>query len=180
MKTTGYIAALVACVTCMLSFQAGLFDRVRLERTTAGPFDQIYREYGGPYQGLRYVMTDVSRYLEDSLGMEADRGFGVYFHDSAATPGKLTGIAGCLARDPGRPLGGPYRFRRMEAADALVGTFPLRTFMSYMSGFWKFYPALRRYLEKNGCAAAGPVMEVYDLRQRTIMYVAPIAGCPPR
>jgi hypothetical protein len=68
----------------------------------------------------------------------------------------------------------PYKNGIYQKTEALIGTFPIRSFMSYSIGVYKFYPALEKKLVQDKSQQSGPVMEIFDLGKKQITYVAPV------
>jgi hypothetical protein len=55
----------VVIALLLVSFFAGVFDTVKLSTETAGPYNLIYREFQGPFSGIRFTLNDVFKYVRD-------------------------------------------------------------------------------------------------------------------
>jgi hypothetical protein len=173
-KVLVIIALVTLCVLTGFSYYAGVFDAVELTRESCGPFYLIYREYRGPYQGIRFVMNNVYQYVRDSLHLQTNTGFAVFYDNPGKSdPDSLRSISGIIC-DSLHSVQPPYRNSVFERTDAVVGEYNLRSFFSYMTGSYKFYPQLHRYIAKKKIKQTGPVIEIYDLAKRSILFIAPV------
>lgn len=176
MRIAAVIAAGIVAATLALCYGAGIFDRLPLEERTAGPYYLLYRDNKGPYQGIKNVMSDVYAYVRYEKKSDVSRGFAIFYDDPRGKDKEqLRSSAGCITDSLVTDLKQPYLSRRFDSTHAVVGVFPLRTFFSYMTGTFKFYPRLGRYLAAHNLTLSGAVMEVYDMQQRRILYIAPVA-----
>ena len=64
-----------------------------------------------------------------------------------------------------------FDFKVLEAADYVVAEFPIRNSFSYVIGPTKVYPAIYKYLKKNGLKSAGPGIEIYDATAKKIYFL---------
>ncbi len=166
-------------VGLLVCFWAGLFDSVRLEQRPAGPWNTIQRHYTGPYDAIRFAIRTVALYAGQQVGRTPARGFAVFFDEpQEMEAAALRSIAGCIIDSLIAEPDTPFVSVRVAQFPAVVGTFRLRSFFSYMSGVFKFYPALAAYLREEKLELAGPVVEIYDLDRRVIEYVAPLDDAP--
>lgn len=169
------VLAVVCAISAVICWWAGFFDPLTIAPATAGPWHLLYRTHTGPYEGVRLAIRDVALYVEHTTGRKPTRGFSVYLDDPAEVPREhRRSIGGCLTDTLHTAPPSPYRSVTQDSLPAAVGTFRLRSFFSYMTGVFKFYPALDQYLREHGDTLTGPVIEVYDLERRRIDYVAPI------
>jgi hypothetical protein len=169
------IAAICLAVILLLAFYAGVFDRVDISVQTVGPFQCVYREHRGKYQGIKYVLKDVYTYLKEEKSIETTVGIAVYYDNpEKVEEDSLRSIGGCLVALPVAGLEEPYRYTKIARTDAVVGTFPIRSFLSYMSGVLKFYPKLEQFTVGEDIEVLGPVMELYDMEHNEIRYIAPM------
>ena len=171
----GVVAVVVLVVGLALAFWAGYFDAVRIDYREAGPYHVLYREHAGPYEGLRFVMRDVFLYYRETFEATPKIGFGVYRGGPQSAHGdSLLCQAGCLTDTLIDSPSEPYLSRTIPKREALVATFPLRSPFSYMTGVVKSYPALEEYMAEEGLVQDGDVVELYDLGERELRYVAPV------
>jgi AraC family transcriptional regulator len=158
-----------------LSYYAGVLDKIDVSQADAGPYNLIYRQHKGPYGGVRAVVYDVSRYLTEKRSIAPRKGFAV-FYDNPRTKKQeeLRSIGGYITDSLLADVAAPYVAAVFPKAQSIVGIFPLRSFMSPLTGPMKFYPKMAELLVQKKREAAGPVMEIYDVAARKILYIAPL------
>jgi hypothetical protein len=158
-----------------LSYYAGVFDKADVVLRDAGPYNLIYREHKGPYKGVWLAQYDVSRFLKEKRSIAPRKRFAIFYDNPRKkNPGELRSVGGYITDSllPGVPA--PYVTEEFPKTASLVGTFPFRSFMSPMTGPMKFYPEMLMLLNRQKREAAGPVMEIYDVQNKTIIYIAPL------
>lgn len=129
----------------------------------------------GSYEGIKGILSDVHSYLKYKKGQKADRGFSIFYNDTAAGhTDSLRCIGGGVTDSLPTNIEPPYRSMKIDSTPAVVGTFPIRTFLSYTTGSLKFSAALTGFCSHNKIARTGPVLAVYDMPARQIRYYAPI------
>lgn len=180
-KILGIILIVVAAAITAVSWYAGIFDSVTLSYEEVQPQTIIYREHTGPYEGNRVIMNDVYRYVRDSLSLATDSGFSVFYDNPAKTAEEnCRSLSGIIIHADSCTVRTPYVKAQTLKTEAVVGRFPLRSFFSYMTGSYKFYTRREQYARENKLIANGPVLELYDMKSRTIIYIAPCgAGVTP-
>jgi hypothetical protein len=174
LKIVGIITLVICIALSAVAYYAGLFDSVSLTREPRGPYALIYREYRGSYSGIRFIMNDVYRYVRDSLQLPTGIGFSVFYDNpEKKASDSLRSISGIIS-DSLVPSKAPYKSGVFERTDAVVGRFKLRSFFSYTTGGYKFYSELHQYLQGKKIEQTGPVMEMYDMTERAIFFIAPV------
>ena len=170
-------ATIGACIIAVIAFflnYAGMFDRLELTREPCGPYTLVYREYRGPYNGVRYVMNTVYRYVRDTLCLETGTGFAVFYDDPERYSGdELRSCSGVIVSDS-IGVTAPYKCGCFRRTDAVVGSIRLRSFFSYAVGAYRFYSRLPRFTEEKKIRLTGPVLERYDMDEKKIVYIAPV------
>lgn len=178
MKIFAIIASVVTGLMLLVAFIGGAFDSVTFSIREAGPYNLVYKEHKGPYSGIRVTLNDVFKYVVKQNKERIKQGFAIFYDDPAAVSSdSLRSIAGVIT-DSLLKVSAPYKSALYPKTKAIVGEFPIRSFLSYTSGTIKFYPRLQKYLSENQYQLSGPVMEIYDSPKRVITYVAPINGGP--
>ena len=174
MKIFWVISAVLISAIAVLSFFAGLFDNLKITNQTAGPYYLVYRTHRGSYSGIQFVMGDVYRYMREKKSVTTENGFVIYYDDpEKIQTDSLRSIAGVIT-DSSVVVEEPYKSGLFRKTEALIGTFPIRSFMSYSIGVYKFYPAMEKKLAKDKIQLSGPVLEIFDLGKKQITYVAPV------
>lgn len=173
LRIAGIILACVLIVITAISFYAGMFDTMEISYGKVESLPLLYREHRGTYEGIRFIMNDVYRHVRDSLSRSADTGFAVFYDNPVKTPtDSLRSIAGIVSGDT-VGVEKPYKAGESLTSEAVVGRFRLRSFFSYMSGSYKFTEQCARYVDQNSLVRNGPVLEMYDMVNRQIIYIAP-------
>lgn len=167
------IALGVMLATLGLCYYAGMFERVDIEECNQGPFHLVYREHIGSYNEIRYVMADVYAYLKFKKKIPVSRGFSMFYDTPSKTVKKdMHYIGGCVVDSAFAAIDTPYHQKTIVAAPAIVASVKLRSFLSYSTASLKAYPALERRRAEKGITLSGPVMELYDMPQKKIFYIA--------
>lgn len=175
MRIIGVIVAAAMLVFFVLCFFAGVFDTMTVSVRDEGPFNLIFREHRGPYRGVRFALYDVYSYLKDKHSMQPQRGFVMFLDNPQKTKKEdLRCRAGCITDSIVANVSGQYATEVFAKTKAVRGSFRLRSFMSPMTGPVKFYPRMLETLRTEKLTSAGPVMEIYDVPAKTIIYIAPV------
>jgi DNA gyrase inhibitor GyrI len=145
---------------------------------TAAPVWLAYLPHKGSYMDIAPVVENVSAFLRDQHQINPELGFGIYFDDPKQTPkDQLRSIGGFLISEEHaeflKKRSDEIRIASLPETRAVVALFPLRAKFSYAIGATRVYPALAKYLQKEGLND-GPVMEVYDEANQTIRYLRPL------
>ena len=173
-KLGAFIGACILGVTALFFYYTGMFDTLELTREPRGPYVLIYRDYQGSYKGVRHVMNTVYRYVRDTLKVQTGTGFAVFYDNPQSIAAEQQrSISGVVVADT-VAVSAPYKTGFFERTDAVVGRVKLRSFFSYATGGYRFYARLQKFTEEKKIEQTGPVLELYDMSKRTILYVAPV------
>ena len=157
-----------------------MFDRLEISRESRGPYNLIYREYKGPRSGVRHVMNTVYRYVRDTLHLESGTGFAVFYDDPLSGIEKDSRFICGVVVDSCPEVAVPYKTGVFGRAEAVVGSVKLRSFFSYSTGGLRFYYRLRKQLAEKNENHSSPVLELYEMKKRSIHFVVPVgtSGLP--
>ncbi|MBN1577734.1 MAG: hypothetical protein JW913_14335 [Chitinispirillaceae bacterium] len=183
LKVTLIIALPVIVALAGVAYYSGMFDPLEMTREVCGPYTLIYREYRGPYPGVRLIINNVHRYVRDTLHLKANTAFAVFYDNPQSRDSdSLRSISGVIT-DSFCTLPPPYHTGIFKRTDAVVGHFRRRSFFSYTTGSYKFLTELSRIDAENTISRSGPVMEIYDHVRRSIRFIAPVghaaSSAPP-
>lgn len=180
-KWFGIILAGVGGMIIGISWYAGVFDSVTLSCEEVSPKHLIYREHRGSYRGIKFIMNNVYKYVRDSLSLSTDVGFAVFYDNAAKTSeDNLRSLGGIVTNNDSVRAQLPYKTATTLKTNAIVGTYRLRSFFSYLTGSYKFYSKRDKFIIKNELKLKGPVLELYDMTNRQIIFIAPYGnGEPP-
>ena len=171
-----YIVFAFILVSMVIFGYYGGFKKIRFEQEPAGGETLVYMEAKGDYAGSGNIMDMVFYGLKDRYGIEATRGFGIYYDNPVTTePDQRRYEAGCVVEglDSAQKaaLEAEFKVRELPVQDCVVGAFPLKGKPSVIMGVIRVYPAMENYMKKNELIERfGPVMEIYDYRARKIFY----------
>jgi hypothetical protein len=171
------IGSLVIIATALVSFQSGVFDSVHFFEESRGPYNLVYKEYKGSYSAVGFRIKDVFQYVTTKKRIGAvDGGFAVFYDNPQKTNSdSLRSICGVFT-DSLIFTDAPYKSAVYGKSYCIVGKFPLRSYFSYMSGINKFYPALEKYANTKKTMVTGPVMEVIDTKNKSIIYIVSVTA----
>jgi hypothetical protein len=184
MKTVHIILILVAAmVIFMVGFSAwwGAFKRIRLTVAEQGGETLVYQEMKGDYRQSGVVMDKVYYSLLNDYHMETYKGFGIYYDDPRKVEtSQLRSEIGCIIEEADvRRLGelhGSFLIKTYPKTRVIVTEFPHKGKLSVFFGMMKVYPALNKYIRQHGYDEQGPVMEIYDIPGKRIVYRKELAG----
>jgi hypothetical protein len=175
-KLASLIGTIIIGATLLFFFYTGMFDRIELSRESRGPYNLVYREYQGPRSGVRYVMNTVYRYVRDTLHLESGTGFVIFYDDPLSGIEKGSRCICGVVVDSCPEVAVPYKTGVFRRTEAVVGSVKLRSFFSYTIGGSRFYYRLTKLLAEKNETRTGPVLELYEMKQKRIQYVAPLDG----
>lgn len=166
------ITTVVIIASMLFSFQAGIFDSVCFFEETRGPYFLVYKEYKGSYSAVGYRIKDVYQKVKSEKKTDSIKGGFAIFYDNPKDikSDSLRSICGVFT-DSLINVDPPYKTTIYKKTKCIVGKFPLRSFFSYMTGLYKFYPALEKYSKNKSLITAAPVMELIDTKSRSIIYI---------
>lgn len=179
LKTVAIISAIIICIFAGFSWFGGVFDRVVIQRTTIGPYHSVYRTLQGNNNGFRFLVKNVATYVRSKGVDSIYRGFAVFYDDQLNRPQDSLRFAAGVIVDSQISVEQPYRYMYFDTMEVLSGEYPIRNWFSYANGFQKFEDALNKYLSKSPAKVARPFFEVYDMKKKKIVYVAPLGDISP-
>ncbi len=175
MRILGLIVGASALVFLCLCFFAGIFDTVKVRIDSMGPYNLVFREHKGPYKDVRFVLYDVYQYLTKKRSLTPTQGFAVYFDNPHTTKqNELRSQGGYITEKFLDSVSAPYAAEIFIKTECLIGEFPIRSVLSPMTGPMKFYPKMAEFLVKEKREIKGPVMEIYNIPAKKILYIAPL------
>ncbi|MBN1897634.1 MAG: GyrI-like domain-containing protein [Spirochaetes bacterium] len=157
--------------------QSGFFANIEITEEGKGPFQLVYQEYTGDYKNASMIIDQVYQALKDEK-VEPLLGFGIYYD----RPGKvkkeeLKSDLGCILekKDYGRieHLEKKFNVKKFSRTNCIVASLPFNNQFSIMIGIVRVYPRLFKYLSQKGLKG-GPVMEIYNIPEKKIIYIIPL------
>ncbi|NLE00600.1 MAG: hypothetical protein GX640_12075, partial [Fibrobacter sp.] len=140
LKISAIIGGVVVCLMVLVAYMAGIFDTVTFTHTEVGPYNLIYREHRGQYAGIRFLMNDVFKHVISSQKkVKIQYGFAIFYDDPSKVPqDSLRCITGVIT-DSIVQTTKPYKSATFKRTDALITEFPVRSPLSYTTGYYKYY-----------------------------------------
>lgn len=153
----------------------GVFTKIDPVIKRAGGEVLVYQTVLGDYKQSREVSDDVYYALIDRFGLETYKGFAIYYDKPGTVDLKeqRSEIGSILEQDQidrKVEISGFYEVRVLPEGEYLVAEFPIRGKLSNLIGMMKVYPALNYSAKRNGYSVDTPIMEIWDIPNKTIIY----------
>jgi hypothetical protein len=149
--------------------------RPRIEAT--GGETLVYEPVIGDYKQTGTITNKVYYALLNIDGIETFKGFAIFYDNpKKIAKSQLRSDVGCILQDAdvakidSQKLLSKYSIKQCEHKEYLVTQFPYRGIPSIVLGLIKVYPALSKFAEQSGFEADSPVMEIYDVPNKVIVY----------
>ncbi|MBU1077398.1 MAG: GyrI-like domain-containing protein [Spirochaetes bacterium] len=157
---------------------SGLFTKVVISEKMTGPYQLVYERYTGDYKETGKVMDKIYYALKKDMKVETFKGFGIYYDDPREKKKEeLKSDVGIILEKKDYKkiplIKKKYSVKKISKVKSIVAEFPFRTEFSVFIGIMKVYPVLQSYILQNKYRNT-PVMEIYDVPQKKIIYVAPV------
>jgi DNA gyrase inhibitor GyrI len=179
LKISAILISVLICIFIVLSWFGGVFDRVVIKRTRIGPYHTVYRTYQGTYSGFRFLIKNVADYVRSKNIDSLSRGFAVFYDDPSEKSQDSLRFAAGVITDKKITVEPPYLYMRFDTMNVLAGEYPIKSFFSYINGYYKFKDALNQYLSKSPTKISRPFFEIYDMKKKKIVYIAPVGSISP-
>ncbi len=178
MKIVWFLLGIFIVVLGAYMGYLGFFNSVDFTIREMGPYQLVYREHRGDYSGTGVIQKEIYKALLNDEKIRTTRGFGIYYDDPRQVKKEnLRSIAGCILEEKDyqniESLKKKYSIMEFHKTRAVVTEFPFRGRGSILAGVLKVYPRLDEYTKERGYAPA-PVMEIYNVPEKKIIYIMPI------
>jgi hypothetical protein len=131
----------------------------------------VYKEYRGSYSTIGYRINDVLNSVKSDKNIKVNGRFTLFYDNPNHMPtDSLRSICGIFT-DSLISVKHPLKTADYKKNYCIVGKFPIRSFFSYSTGLYKFYPALEKYCKVKRIHLSGPVMELIDTKNKTILFI---------
>ena len=173
----GLIGVLFIILISALTYY-GMFATVTISEQETGPYWLVFEKYIGDYKNVGRVMTKLSDELKQKESIESSRGFGLYYDNpQEVAKDKLRSLVGCILDEKDankvQSLQAKYNLKLYPVSKSVVSSFPFRGHPSIFVGIFKVYPKLFSYLKDHNYTPV-PLMELYDLTNKKINYIASV------
>ena len=149
----------------------GVFARVAIEERDVGPYRFVYRTLHGADPRQVGRITDEIAHALDEVGIRDRQPLDLFYPEGASEPSQIGFAIGERDAEKLPALDDSLLQRTLPAARSLVARFPWKHPASFVVGYFKVAPALRRHREAHGYRDGAS----FTLnRGDTILYVQPI------
>ena len=152
----------------------GGFYKVNIqEKNTCGEI-LVYENVTGAYNQTKTVSDKIYYELLNKYKVETKKGFGIiYDNPKNVEQSKLRSEVGCIMENTDNEMHEKIKehflVKILQNENYLVAEFPFRGFLSIMIGMIKVYPKFGKYIFENKYPD-GPIMEIYDIPNKKIIY----------
>lgn len=166
---------IVAIISLLLYLDA--FSTIDIKKKEIGPYKLVYEKHKGSYNGIKEVQDKVYySLLNDKI--TTTKGFGIYYDDpSKVATNELRSIGGCIVEQNDYEtlnlLGNKYNVLNYHSPENVYAEFSFKNPLSILVGIFKVYPEIKKIQEKKHYTPQ-PVMEIYDIPAKKIIYSVPI------
>lgn len=168
------IGIIVILAVIFLSYY-GAFTKIEVGYERQGGETLIYEEIKGDYRQSANSMDKVYYALKNDHGIATTNGFGIYYDNpQKVETSKLRSEAGCIIPQgveiDNDAISEKFKIKQFPDERYIVTSFPYKNKMSVIFSIMRVYPKLREFAEKNGHSLEAPVMEIYDVPNKKILY----------
>lgn len=169
----GILVSLTVIVTLIFANYGG-FSKVNFQVKEEGGDYLVYRKITGPYKQTADMIYKLHYELKNE-NIETYKSFGIYYDNpKVVAQNKLRSEAGCILEtaDTAKTywLRAKFNIKVYPVKKYITAEFPFKGRMSIMIGLIKVYPAMNKFIKDNGYSEAGPIMELYDMPNKKILY----------
>ena len=166
--------SVIAVCTGIYAYFGG-FKNIEFETLEQGGEILAYEEVIGDYSQTAEVTNRVYNYLLDEHDIETFKGFGIFYDNPETTDrDRMRSESGCIIQNADSSkladISGKVKIKRAAKGNYIVTEFPYKGAMSIMVGIMKVYPAMAKYAIENGIKDENPIMEIYDVPSKKIIY----------
>ncbi|OGF28472.1 hypothetical protein A2331_05085 [Candidatus Falkowbacteria bacterium RIFOXYB2_FULL_34_18] len=163
----------------LFAWYVGFFYKIEITEREMGPYYVVYEGYEGPYQDTGKIQEKIYQKLLLEEEIRTYKGFGIYYDDpQKVVKDKLRSDTGCILEDGSverihELQNKQYQLKKIDKKNSLVVEFPFKNRVSIMAGVFRVYPRINEYMSEKGYGEV-PMMEIYDVLNKKIIYIAEI------
>lgn len=172
MKTILIIIATIVVLLVVVYIYYGGLASVHVQVLNQGGETLVYEEVTGDYKQTGEVSDRVYHALKQD-GVETFKGFGIFYDNpKRVEKSKLRSEVGCILEDTSvvQRLSENYKIKVFPRKDYITVESPFKGQLSILVGIFKVYPAMSRFAKEKGYDEESPVMEIYDVPNKKILY----------
>lgn len=153
------------------------FSRVAIQEQDIPDYTVAYVNFVGPYSSVGPSMEKVYMILSGE-GIVSYTGFGMYYDDPRVVSGnELRSDIGAVIQpqDSGKlQQHADLKIKTVVGGHKMVVNFPFKNALSSIIWSIKVYPAIGEYMLQKWYSSETPMMELYDVSQKTMQYIVDI------
>jgi hypothetical protein len=174
LRSAIYATLGLAMIAAAVLAYFGAFIRVTIEERAVGPFLLVYKELAGVDRSAIRDITDELKQRLEQANIPIVHPFDVFYPPNEG-PNEIGFIVPLESQAAAESLGAGVRVREIPRQACMVARFPWRHAASFIVGYLRVDPALRRHRGRRGYAEA-PAFAMNE--GRTIVYMQPIVPAP--
>ena len=168
------LAAIVAIGIGVYAYYGG-FHTVEFKTEKQGDEILVYEYVVGDYSQTGEITDQVYHSLLNDFNIETFRGFGIYYDNPAEVEAsQLRSEVGCILENTDASkvdvIKQKFKVKVLPKGTYTVSEFPYKGAMSIFVGLLKFYPEMHKQHAKGNIEVNGPIMEIYDVPNKKIIY----------
>ena len=173
------IGAIIALLAGVYAYYGG-FSKITFNEIERGGDVLVYENVVGDYKQAATVSDRVYNILLNDYNIETFKGFGIYYDNPAnVEKSKMRSEVGCIMETMPdsitvSQIETQFNIKELPQGKYLSIEFPFKGSMSILVGIMRVYPALNKYIERNGLDSEGAIMEIYDVPNKKIIYLKAI------
>lgn len=153
----------------------GIFYKVEVSIKKQGGEIFVYEDMAGDYSQTKKIMDKVYYSLLNDFKTPTTKGCGYYYDNpNHVEKSKLRSEIGCILNSTDSltiaEISKKFKVRTLENTDYIYTEFPFKGFPSVFISLMKVYPKLARFSIENKYVLDTPVMEIYDIPNKKIIY----------
>lgn len=175
MKIALFIIGIALAIVVIVFIYYGGFYKVTCRVEKQGGEIIAYKQMTGDYAKSHILMDEIYYLLLNNYGIETFKGFGIYYDNpKEIEKSKLHSEIGCIIEEKDsanlNQIKEDVKIKTFPEKSYVVTEFPSKGKLSIMFGIMKVYPAIEKFIVKNGYKKEGAVMEIYDVPNKKIVY----------
>lgn len=175
MKIFLIVLVVIMLSIIVFSIYYGVFSKVVIEQKTLGGETLVYQEVKGEYKQSAAVSDNVYYTLLNDLKITTYKGFGIYYNIPGTVPvEEMRSDVGSILEDSDldrvKDIEGKFLVKKYPRKEYIVTEFPIKGKLSFLIGVFKVYPVLNKYSSENNFNVNSPVMEIWDIPNKKIIY----------
>ena len=171
------LIVLVAITAIFISVYAyyGGFHSIEFRTKEQGGEILVYEDVVGDYSQTVEIADQVFYSLLNDFNIETFRGFGIYYDNPAEVEASiLRSKVGRILEDADSAkmelIGQKFKVKTLPKGTYTMTEFPYKGMMSILVGLMKVYPEMHKQHAKGNIEIDGPIMEIYDVPNKKIIY----------